>query len=381
MTDRRICIALVLLLLACGGGAKEAEHGQDAHAEDAHAGDGSITLTAAAIKNAGIELAVASRATGAVSAAIDAPGQVEADPSRIAFVSSRAAGRLERLAAVIGDRVDAGQVVAWVQSPAFTTAQHDYQLAVRRETAIGMTADSSGARALRQAAEDRLKLLGVADAGITALRRGDAPAPLLAVTAPFAGSLVEGLMLAGAAVEPGTPIFRLIDLRELDIAADVAEQQLPLLRIGQDATVLVPAYPDLRITGRVERIKDELDPTTRTIEALIHVRNPNGVLRPGMFARVRVGSTAPIAATSGAVVVPASALLSDAGQQYLFVAKDSLSFERRDVRLASADARFGAIGAASVVIEEGLQDGERVVVKGAFILKSELAKAGLGDDH
>jgi multidrug efflux pump subunit AcrA (membrane-fusion protein) len=381
MTDRRIVVALLLLLTACGGEAKEAEREHAETAEAGHASDDLVTLTPSAVQNAGIELATAGRAAGAVSAAIDAPGQVEADPSRIAFVSSRAAGRLERLVAVIGDRVEAGQVVAWVQSPAFVTAQHDYQLAVRREAVIGMTADSSGARALRQAAEDRLKLLGVSEREIDALRRGDAPAPLLAVTAPFPGSLVEGLTLAGAAVEPGTPIFRLIDLRELDIAADVAEQQLPLLRIGQDAIVIVPAYPDLRITGRVERIKDELDPTTRTIEALIHVRNPNGVLRPGMFARVRVGSGTAAAATSGAVTVPASALLSDGGQQYLFVAKDSVTFERREVRLASADARYGAIGGLSVVIDEGLQAGERVVAKGAFILKSELAKAGLGDDH
>lgn len=386
MTDmiacRRGMFTVLLLLSACGGRNEAPADGQGQETAHAAAPRGHVELTESAMRSAGIRVESArTPRPGASLGAIDAPGQVESDPSRVALVSSRAAGRLERLGAVTGERVVAGQVVAWVQSATYLTAQYDLQQTWRRESAVSGTVDTVGARALRLAAEGRLRLLGLSDSSIAALRSGKEADPFLPVTAPFAGSLVEALALAGAAVEPGTPIFRLIDLTELDVAADVPEQQLPLLRIGQAAQVLLPSYPDVKLTGRVERIKDELDPETRTIEALVHVSNPQRILRPGMFARVLIGATAERAASATAVAVPASAILSEGTQHYLFVQTGPLTFERRDVRLATEDARFGGIGSRDVVVEEGIQAGEEVVVQGGFVLKSELARAGLGDDH
>jgi multidrug efflux pump subunit AcrA (membrane-fusion protein) len=388
MTDvirfrRAWALAALLLMSACGGGkgapADSAEAVEQHHDEEKAT---RVELTEAAATAAGIrtlEVAVATAAT--LAGAIDVPGQVESDPSRVALVSSRAAGRLDRLGAVIGERVAEGQVVAWVQSTAYLTAQHDLLQTVRRESAVAGTADTAGARALRSAAEARLRLYGISDSLIATLRAGREPEPLLPVTAPFAGSLVEAMSLAGAAVEAGTPIFRLIDLSELDVAADVPEAQLPALRIGQSAQVTLPSYPDVRLTGTIERIKDELDPETRTIEALIHVRNPRRILRPGMFARVQIGGTAPANASTTAIAVPSSAILSEGDQRYVFVETSALVFERREIRLGASDARFGGVSNREVVVEEGLAAGDRVVVQGAFILKSELAKAGLGDDH
>jgi multidrug efflux pump subunit AcrA (membrane-fusion protein) len=315
---------------------------------------------------------------------VEAPGQVEADPSRTAFVSARAAGRLERLTAVVGDRVVANQAVAWVMSPAFVTAQDDYRQAVRRALVLAGTADSAGARAIEAAARNRLRLFGLAEQELERLAQGGEPSALLPVTTPFEGSLVEGMTLAGASVESGTPIFRLIDLRELDVAADVPERFLPDLHVGQRAVVLLAAYPDLRLAGRVERIRDELDPTTRTIEALVHVANPDRALRPGMFAKVQLqveegrGSSATVA--EAPLVIPAAAIVSDVDQRYVFVETAPYTYERRIVELAANDARFGGVGASAVVVHAGIRPGERIVVEGAFTLKSELAKAGFVEE-
>jgi multidrug efflux pump subunit AcrA (membrane-fusion protein) len=345
-----------------------------------------VVLTKAAASAAGIRTEAARRADGAMEEMlVEAPGQVEADPSRTAFVSSRAAGRLERFTAVVGDRVTENQTVAWVMSPAFLTAQNDFRQATRRTVLLADTPDSNGARALAAAAGRRLRLFGLSDAEMSRLEQGGEPSALLPVTAPFGGSLVESMTLAGASVEAGTPIFRLIDLRELDIAADVPERFLPDLHVGQRAVVLLAAYPDLRLEGKVERIKDELDPTTRTIEALVHVENRRRALRPGMFAKVqlRVGgeraSRARVAAAS--LVLPAAAVVSDVDQRYVFVETAPYTYERRLIELAANDARFGGVGAKEVVIHGGVRPGERVVVNGAFTLKSELAKAGFAEEE
>lgn len=389
-----LLLGVVAPLVACGGGRtpeaapEELRDRAPVSAEAAGAGDSApsrVVLTEAAATAAGIRTEPARRADGASEGMlVEAPGQVEADPSRTAVVSARAAGRLERLTAVVGDRVAANQAVAWVMSPAFLTAQHDYRQATRRASMLAGTPDSAGARALAAAARSRLRLFGLAESEMERLAQGGEPSPLLPVTTPFEGSLVENMTLAGAAVEAGTPIFKLIDLRELDIAADVPERFLPDLHVGQAAVVLLAAYPDLRLEGRVERIKDVLDPTTRTIQALVHVVNRGRALRPGMFAKVQLqvrGDRASRATAAAApLAIPASAVVSDVDQRYVFVETAPFAYERRAVELALADARFGGVGAREVVVHGGIRPGERVVVEGAFTLKSELAKAGFAEE-
>lgn len=390
-----VLLRVVVLLIACGGGGAsdaappESTGRSPAAVEVAGKGDSvpsRVVLTAASATAAGIRTETARRADGASEGMlVEAPGQVEADPSRTAFVSPRAAGRLERLTAVVGDRVTANQTVAWVMSPAFTTAQNDFRQATRRAALLTATPDSVGARALAAAAGSRLRLFGLPEAELERLAQGGEPSALLPVTSPFEGSLVEGMTLAGASVEPGTPIFRLIDLRELDVAADVPERFLPDLHVGQRATVLLAAYPDLRLEGRVERIRDELDPTTRTIEALVHVANRDRALRPGMFAKVQLqvqaGRASRAAVAEAPLVIPAAAIVSDVDQRYVFVEAGPYTYERRVIELASNDARFGGVGAKEVVVHGGIRSGERVVVNGAFTLKSELAKAGFAEEE
>lgn len=389
-----LLLGVLAPLLACGGSRTPGTPAADstgrapAAADAAGTGDSApsrVVLTEAAATAAGIRAEPARRADGASEGMlVEAPGQVEADPTRTAVVSARAAGRLERLTAVVGDRVAANQTVAWVMSPAFLTAQHDFRQATRRAAMLAGTPDSAGARALAAAARSRLRLFGLAEAEMERLAQGGEPSALLPVTTPFEGSLVENMTLAGAAVEPGTPIFGLIDLRELDIAADVPERFLPDLHVGQAAVVRLAAYPDLRLEGRVERIKDVLDPTTRTIQALVHVVNRGRALRPGMFAKVQlqVRGDRPSRATAAEtpLVIPASAVMSDVDQRYVFVETAPFAYERRVVELALADARFGGVGAREVVVHGGIRPGERVVVEGAFTLKSELAKAGFAEE-
>ncbi len=404
-----LALALAFLMTACGedrgpasAEAPEAgapptaeapdEHGHtDGHGDDEEGAEASrVTLTEAAFRTAEIRSAPVELEGAPAPVALEVPGHVEIDPRRVAVVSSRIAGRIERLGVVEGDHVRAHQAVAWLYSPTYLTAQLDYQQAQRRAERLAGTIDEEGARALAAAARQRLALMGVARAELDRLAAGGEPSPLLAIAAPFRGSIMEAHVLPGAAVEPGAPIYTLADLSVIDVVASVPERSLPLVRVEQRASVAIPAYPDMRFAGRVERLRDQLDPDTRTIEAVIHVANAEQHLRPGMYATVRLAAdpATTIAVRTGArgtdslLTIPESAVVTDGGERLAFVEVGPRTYERRVIQVTSLTPP-GSVEptARRVVVQQGLSAGERVVVNGAFTLKSELAKAGLGHDH
>jgi RND family efflux transporter MFP subunit len=201
---------------------------------------------------------------------------------------------------------------------------------------------------------------------------------------------MEAKVLLGAAVEPGQQIFKIADLSVVDVVAEVPERALPLVRIGQGATIGLAAYPTLRFAGEVERLHDELNPETRTVSAVIHVANVSARLRPGMFASVRLGvpvttvahavDTATGRATGDLITIPETAVVTDGDRRYVFVEVGVRTYERRLVGIASlAPPGSATPGGDRVAVRSGLAAGDRIVVNGAFILKSELAKASLGE--
>lgn len=385
----------VALLSACGGDAgKESETAKESppageHADgdaEKHADEGRITLSEAAYRTAQIRVEpVAAEAVAAAGSGLQVPGQVEFEPERVAMVSPRTSGRIERLAVVEGDRVRAGQTVALISSREFLTAQTDLVQAVRRARVLAGTQDAAGAEALADAARRRLRLLGVSDAAVRRVAETGEIAAVMPVPAPFGGSIVETHALAGQAVEAGTPLFKIADLSSVDVTAEVPERSMPLLRIGQRAAITLAAYPALRFEGRVERLRDQLDPATRTVKAVIHVPNPQRSLRPGMFASVTLDAPAEAALQTAAatlLTIPEAALVTEGEARYVFVEVAPRAFERRAVQVEALSAPGSTVPAVGrVAVRSGLAAGERIAVSGAFTLKSEMGKAGFEHGH
>lgn len=370
------------------GDEKENAKGEESEEHKSEKGKATrVTLSEAAAVTANIAVEpvrVESLAQGA--GAVEVPGQVEFDPARVALVSPRTPGRIERLLAVPGDRVGAGQTVALLFSREFITAQDDLLQARLRSELLEGTPDADGARALLAAARRRLELLGVGDATIERLEAGGEPLAHLPVTAPFAGSIIETAALAGAAVDAGTPLFKIADVSIVNVAADVPERAAFAVRIGLEATIRVVGAANRSFSGRVTRVSDQMDPATRTVEAYVEVTNTRRALKPGMSATVllRVPGGTPGASSAPVLTVPASAVVTDGGERYVFVEVGLRSYERREVQLAAGVAPgMGPQGAGGgrVVVAGGLASGERVVVRGAFTLKSELAKASFAEDE
>ena len=290
------------------------------------------------------------------------------------MVSSRSGGRVERLMVVPGDRVAAGQPVGFLFSPAFLTAQNDLLQAARRVSNLQGTREEEGARALLQAARRRLQMLGAPVEGIDALAAGGPVQDLLPVTVPVAGSITEAYALVGSAVEPGTPIYKVADLSVVHVVADVPEAALARVAPGQRATVRVTAYPGLQLEGTVTRIREELDPETRTAKAVIQVANPDRRLRPGMFAGVSLAGVSGSAQSRAVLTIPQEAVVTDGAERYVFVEIGERTYERREVQVRPASE-------GRLAVDSGLAPGDRVVVRGAFTLKSELGKAEFGEEE
>ncbi len=397
-------VGLMLLLaiaVACTGGEESAEvvrkpsearegavsdddgraraKGEEKEGEEREAGAGKrVTLGEAAFRTA--RIAVESPVPESIAAStggFEVPGEVDFDPARVALVSPRASGRLEQLLVVPGDRVGAGQTVALVQSTAFLTAQNDVLQARRRFELLRETPDSAGAKALLDAAHRRLALFGLGEADVRRLEESGDPNGLLPVAAPFAGSIIDAQALAGQAVEAGTPLYKIADLSVVNVAAEVPERALPALHLGQGASIRVTGAPQTAFAGRVTRVSDVLDPEKRTTRAMITVANRGRTLKPGMYAVVSLSGSQ--GSKVRVLTIPASAVISDGPAQYVFVEVGLRTYERRPVELAPVVVAGGGPAGGRVSVVSGLDPEDRVVVRGAFTLKSELAKATLVD--
>ena len=371
---RRQIIAVFLLLLAACSGRRDDDHERS---DRPPVPAGSVVLSPTAMASAEIRVETVGVAElRTAPRALEVPGQVEFDPSRVAVVSPRAAGRLERMSAVPGERVESGEPVAWVNSPPYVAAQSDLVQAARRALLLEGTPDEEGARALLNAARQRLLLLGGTEAEIARLLEGSDPAVLLPVRASFAGTILEALTVPGIAVEAGTPIYRIADLSEVHVMAQVPERALPEVRPGMPAEVTVLAYSGRRFAGRVTRILEELEPQTRTGRVVVRVANPGHALKAGMFATVRI-SGENTTGSAPVLLVPAQAVLTEGGQRFVFVEVAPRTFQKRVVQVASLPA--GSAPSEKVAIASGLSAGEGVVVHGAIVLRSELARGSLVD--
>ena len=367
---------------ACARSDEEAQ-GEHAEAEEKKGPDGNrVTVTEAGYRTAGIQVEEVTEAAGSTDlAGLEVPGQVELDPARVAVASPRTGGRIERIAVVPGQRVRAGETVALLLSREYLTAQADLARAVRRAVTLKGTPDESSSLTLIAAAERRMKLLGVGDEEIAGLKAGGEPNDLLTVRAPLAGSVLALETIAGSAVEAGTPIARIADLSSVLVMADVPERAIGTLRAGQRTSVRLAAFPQRSLGGRVERLLDQVDPATRTVKAAIRVENLAGTLRPGMFAAVTLqGLSAESVRPLATITVPSSAIITEGEVKYVFVEVGERTYERRTVDAAPVtQATMSGSESPRLQVRSGLVKGERLVVRGAFALKSELAKASFGE--
>ena len=317
----------------------------------ADAGAGLVTVAPGRMQVLGVRTApVESRAS--LARTVRATGTVQFDERRMAVVSTRVGGWVERLeVGATGDAVRRGQVMAGLYSPDLVAAEQEFLVASRMG---GVMAAAS---------VQRLRALGVPDGEIARLRRTGKPAQRIPVLAPADGVVTEKMVVQGARVGPDQPLYRTAALSPVWVIAEVQEGDLGGVRPGQQAKAGFVAFPGRGFGGTVDFIYPSLTAETRTARVRIVMPNADGALRAGMFASVEI--EAPATAGAGPVLaVPSSAVLDSGTRQAVLVERGEGRFEPRQVRV-------GVQGDGTAQILDGLKPGERVVVGANFLIDAE----------
>jgi membrane fusion protein, copper/silver efflux system len=224
---------------------------------------------------------------------------------------------------------------------------------------------AQGLDELRAASRQRLLLLGMSDAQIRQIERSGKSQTRIAVTTPRAGVVGELSVREGATVMAGTPLARINGLDTVWINAAIPEAQIGRVAPAAPVAVELPSFPGERFAGAIEALLPDIDAATRTQTARIVLRNPGHRLAPGMFARVEIAGSNQAAG----VLVPSDAVIATGTRNVVIVADDAGHFRAQEVRIGDeADGRAQVLG--------GLDDGERVVLSGQFLIDSEASLTG-----
>ncbi len=315
----------------------------------------------------------------------DFPATIRPNERALADITTLVRGRVVDVYADLGQEVKAEDLLAILYSSELGLAQSAYLKAqaklylaeqsykraefLLKEKVIGTAeaqrreAELYSARAEAREAKDRLLLLGMEERDIKRLDRDHKIRSYVPIEAPFAGRIIARNLTRGEVVETTEKLFVVADLSEVWVIANIPEKDIPLIHPSGTAEVRVAAYPDEVFTAKITYVGDVLDPTTRTMSVRLELPNPQGRLKPEMFATVRIHSEI----ESGALLVPESAVQRDRNRTFVFVQRDAQTFEAREVKLGASNGQM-------VKVLDGLREGEPVVIQGAFILKSELQK-------
>ncbi len=291
-----------------------------------------------------------------LSGVLEAVGQVTFDDRLVSTIISRVAGRIEELRTSQWDTVRRGEPVMSLYSPDFMTAEAEYLEAAPsagRSGSTGAQTDAFGlpeggfnmAANLKAAAVRTLELLGFSAADIAAIGE---PSAAVWMRAPISGIIVSKNAVRGQQVNPGDQLFSLATLERVWITADIYEDDLARVRVGQSLEAVTAAYRGEVFKGTIERISPSLDPNTHTLQLRCQVSNPGSRLKPQMLARVRI-----VTSPGLALAIPQSALVFDDDAYYAFIVAGANSVERRRVEIAD----WNEHGYARVV--SGIKPGDR----------------------
>lgn len=360
--------------------------------------EGQVKLDPEAVKRANLK--VEPVAAGSLADRVQLIGELFFNEEKTARVSSRLAGKVVKIIADYGAEVKKGDALAVIDSVelgqaqnAFLQAAASYRVAQKayerarllwQEKAISQAefqerqAKFELAASERDYAENRLHLLGLTDADIGRMLRGgqkrQGPSfhagveSTFALRSPISGQVVDRKVTPGLVIKPDEELFTVSDPATLWCYVQIPEKDLPLVKTGAPVIIRISSLPQAEFTGAIDYIAAMVEKATRMTRARVRVDNPKDQLKAGMFATIRVTS-----GSRTALNVPETAVVTSGGEQHVFVEKEPGLYLKRTIKPGlKTDGR--------VEVLEGLKEGERVVVQGAFSLKSELEKESLEAD-
>ncbi|HTJ00145.1 MAG TPA: efflux RND transporter periplasmic adaptor subunit [Dongiaceae bacterium] len=313
-----------------------------------------ITIDPVTMQNMGFRSELVLR--GPLEKTIRTYATIDFDETHLADVTTKFKGWIEKLYVdTTGQQVHRGDPLFEIYAPELFSAQTEYILALSQSTNL------PGSDTLRATARAKLKFYDISDAQIAELEQSREPKKTLQILAPTDGFVVEKMVVAGQMVDAGMKLYQIADLATVWVQAQIYEQDLPFVKLGQEADVSLSYLQDRKFRGRVTYIYPTVDEKTRTTKVRMEFHNPGYFLKPGMFATVELQARL----ADQALLVPDSAVLRSGEKNTVFVALDGGKFEPRTVTL-------GPRGEGQVFqVLSGLNAGDHVVTSGQFMLDSE----------
>jgi len=328
---------------------------------DEAAGD-TVKVSLDKVQKLGVKTEAAQRR--ALTQPIRAVGTVQVDERRLHIVTAKFEGYIERLDVnQTGQSVRRGQSLMEIYSPDLALAEQEY-VAARQGAEALETARADARAAVRNLAEgalSRLKNWDIGEGAIEKLRQGGLPTRTVTLASPVSGIVLEKRAVQGMRFMPGETLYQIADLSTVWVVAEVFEQDLARVGLGQDAKIGFSALPGKLFNGTVTFVYPTVTPETRTAKVRIELANPLGELRPALFGTVEIATPA---AAGMVVSVPESAVLDTGARQAVLVERGEGLYEPRPVTI-------GARAGGYLAVLDGLKEGERVVVSANFLIDAE----------
>ena len=309
-----------------------------------------------------------------------ATGKVQFNEDQMARILTPVNGQVQQLNVKVGDAVQKNERLFFLKSrevaAAVTEHLEDHKDLDLAEKNYAMTKDlfehqAASRIALQQSESDLAKAKARVARTEEALRvlglrveendlSGELSS-LIPITAPLGGTIIERRVTDGQFVQPDSnPLLIIADLSSVWVLADIFERDLHRVHVGQKAEVRTEAYPEQQFLARVSRISDVIDPATRTVKVRFLVSNPGALLKPEMFASV----TLILNESARGLTIPAKALFSEGGRNYVYLRSGELEFSRRQVEVATEES-------SRLRVTSGLNAGDQVVTQGALLLRQQ----------
>lgn len=296
--------------------------------------------------------------------AIRAVATLQANERQLYTISPRFEGWIQKLHVnSTGQTVRQGEPLLEVYSPELVIAQQEYLIAWKGMQSLkGSDSEvEASMRSLIDSALQRLRNWDISDTELAQLQREGKVRQSLVLRAQASGVVLEKRATAGMRFMPGEMLYQIADLSSVWVLADVFEQDLALVRLGQTANIRVDAFPDKTFTGKVTFIYPTVMPETRTAKVRIELGNATGLLKPAMYARVEIAASAD---RGKVLAIPDSAVLDTGTRQVALVQRGEGAFEPRPLKL-------GMRGDGYVEVLDGIKAGESVVVSANFLIDAE----------
>jgi Cu(I)/Ag(I) efflux system membrane fusion protein len=312
-----------------------------------------VQISPATTQSLGVRLAAVQR--GDFAQSLDATGVLDFNQREVAIVQARAAGFVQRVyARAPGDVVGAGSPIADLLVPSWAGAQAEY-LAIR----------GSGNPALEAAARQRLRLLGMPDSLIEAVARDGRARTVITVSTPQGGAIQTLDVRQGMTVSMGQTLAQVSGLGTVWLNAAVPEAMGGQVKVGQAARADLAAFPGEVFNGRVTAILPTTQADSHTLQVRIELANRGGRLHPGMFATVHLSGAA-----HPALFVPSEAVIRTGKRTLVMLAGDGGRYQPVEVQVGREDSD-------RTEILSGLDEGQKVVASGQFLIDSEASLAGV----